>query len=391
VKKDRITVLHLITRLTLGGSAENTVQSVLMSERAGYHCLLASGPGEKDEVNVLEDARARGAEVIVIPSLRRAIHPWRDLRALWAIVRLIRRERVTVLHTHTSKAGLLGRVAAWLCRVPLVIHTPHGHVFYGYYGRRVTTLFTALERWMARMTDRIVTLTPREIPEHLERGIGRASQFVAIPSGVNLERVVNAALSQDVTRKSLDVPSRCHLLVSVGRLVPIKGYSVLLAALPRILAEFPETRLAIAGDGDLREALLREADSLGVSHAVLLLGARSDVPTILSAGDLVVVPSLNEGMGRVLVEAMALGKAVVASRVGGVPHVVVDGETGLLVSPSDPAALAGAIVALLKDPERRRAMGGAGRRRAHAEFSLEVMEARLLALYRDCLIEKGLA
>jgi glycosyltransferase involved in cell wall biosynthesis len=304
---------------------------------------------------------------------------------------LIRRERVTVVHTHTSKAGLIGRVAAWLTGVPVVIHTPHGHVFYGYYGRFSNALFVGLERWMARLTDKIVGLTPREGPEHLERGIGRPGQFVAIPSGVNLEAVIRTALPQEVARKSLEIPREARLIVAVGRLVPIKGYDVLLRAMPEVLAALPESRLVIAGDGDLKDALQREAEALGLSRAVSFLGARSDVPTIIQAADLMVLPSLNEGMGRVLVEAMALGKPIVASHVGGVPHVVVDGETGLLVPPSDPPALARAIVALLGDPERSRAMGEAGRRRAMEEFSLAVMEERILALYRDCLIEKGLA
>ncbi|HLC41478.1 MAG TPA: glycosyltransferase family 4 protein [Methylomirabilota bacterium] len=387
----KVTVLHIITRLTLGGSAENTIQSVLMGSRAGYRSILVSGPGEEDEVTIVDDARRRGVEVIVIPTLRRAVRPWRDLRALWAMIGLIRRERATIVHTHTSKAGLLGRIAAWLCRAPIVIHTPHGHIFYGYYGRLATAIFTMLERWMARVTDRIVTLTPRGIPEHLERGIGTATQYVAIPSGVNLDAVVRAALPLDEARKALEAPPHLKLLASVGRLVPIKGYSVLLAGLPKILVAVPEAHLMIAGDGELRETLDREADTLGVRHALTLLGARSDVPIVLSAADLVVLPSLNEGMGRVLVEAMALGKAVVATSVGGVPHVVVDGETGLLVPPSDPDALAKAIIALLTNPERCRAMGEAGRRRALAEFSLTVMEGRILGLYRDCLTEKGLA
>jgi glycosyltransferase involved in cell wall biosynthesis len=388
--KDQVKILHIITRLTLGGSAENTIQSVLMGNRAGYHSILVSGPGEEDEVSTIDDARRRGAEVIVTPTLRRAIHPWRDLRALWAVVRLIRRERATIVHTHTSKAGLLGRVAAWLCRVPIVIHTPHGHVFYGYYGGVATAVFTTLEQWMARVTDRIVTLTPRGIPEHLDRRIGHAAQYVAIPSGVNLDAVIRAALPQDVARKHLETPSHQKLLVSVGRLVPIKGYNVLVAALPKILAAVPETHLMIAGDGELRETLEQEAERLGVRHALILLGARSDVPIILSAADLVILPSLNEGMGRALVEAMALGKAVVATSVGGVPYVVVEGETGLLVPPSDPDALAAAIITLLKDPERCRMMGEAGRRRAYEEFSLTVMEARIVSLYRECLVEKGL-
>ena len=384
-----MTVLHLITRVTLGGTASDIIDSVLATSHGGFPTILATGVDE-GEISMVEEARARGCRVEVIRELRRDISPVKDLVALWRIVRLLRRERVTLLHTHTSKAGFLGRLAAGLARTPLVVHTPHGHIFYGYYGRALTTLFVLLERIAAPLTDRIVVLTEQELEEHLERRIGRREQFAVIPSGVNLPALRAQAPPREEARRRLGVAADCLLLVGVGRLVPIKGFDVLVRALPAIVKEAPAARLCLVGDGPDRPALEAEARALGVADRVLLAGAHEEVAPFLAAADLLVAPSRNEGLGKALVEAMALGLPVVATRVGGIPAVVADGQTGSLVPPDDPPALARAVGALLKDPELRRRAGEAGRRRAE-QFSLAAMESRLLGLYRELGARKGLA
>ncbi len=382
-----MTALHLITRLTLGGSARNTIDSVVALDRAGWRTLLAAGMVEA-EVSLLEAARA--CRTVVLPALTRRLSPAKDLRVLWEVFRLIKRERVTLVHTHTSKAGILGRLAAWLARVPIIVHTPHGHIFYGYFGRGLTAFFVGLERLAARLTDRIVVLTERGVEEHLARGIGRREQFRVIPSGVDLERLRRGAPSWEAARTRLGVASETRLIVGVGRLEPVKGFHVLVRALPLILQAVPSARVLLVGEGSLRPALLAEARALGVAERLGITGAREDVAPFLAAADLVVAPSLNEGMGRALVEAMALGRPLVATRVGGIPAVVMDGETGRLVPPDDPSALARAVAELLESPALRQRMGEAGRRRAE-QFSLAVMEARLLDLYRELCAQKGLA
>jgi glycosyltransferase involved in cell wall biosynthesis len=385
---ERLKVLHVITRLTLGGSAENTIDSVVALERAGYDVILATG-GEAEEIEVVESARARGCRIVPVPALVRNLRPLHDLRALWSLFGLIRLERFQIVHTHTSKAGFVGRVAAWLARVPVIVHTPHGHVFWGYFSLAYTRLFVWLERLAARLTDRLVMLTEGELEDHGLRKVGRPEQYVVIPSGVNLDKVRLEAPSREVARLRLGVGPEALLVAGAGRLIAIKGFQTLIGAFPAVAGAVPAARLVIAGEGPLRGALLEEARALGVSDRVEIKEGVDGVWTVLSAGDLVVVPSLNEGMGRVVVEAMALGRAVVASAVGGIPTVVIDGETGLLVPPEDPEALARAVIELLKSAERRALMGEAGRRRAE-EFSLPVMERRLLDLYRDLLAEKGL-
>lgn len=383
-----MTALHLITRLSLGGPSLNTIDSVVALDRAGWRTILAVG-SVGDEIPVLDQARARGCRTVLLPALTRAVSPARDLLALWQIFRLIRQERVALVHTHTSKAGFVGRLAAWLARVPVVVHTPHGHVFYGYYGPTLTAVFSGLERLAARLTDRIVVLTERGIEEHLARGIGRREQFSVIPSGVDLEAVRRDAPPYEAARGRLGVDPECCLIVGLGRLVPVKGFQTLVKALPLILSVVPSARLLLVGDGPLRADLVAKAQALGVGDRLEMAGAQLDPAPFLAAADLVVAPSLNEGMGRVLVEAMALGRPVVATRVGGIPAVVVEGETGSLVPPDDPPALARAVSELLKDPGLRQRMGEAGRRRAE-QFSLAVMESRLVDLYRGLCAEKGL-
>ena len=383
-----MTALHLITRLSLGGPSLNTIDSVLAQARAGWRTILATG-SVGTEISVVDQARSRGCNTVLLPRLTREVSPAKDLVVLWEIFRLIKREQVMLVHTHTSKAGFLGRLAAWLARVPMILHTPHGHVFYGYYGPRLTAFFVRLERLAARLTDRIVVLTERGRDEHLARGIGRPEQFVVIPSGVDLQAVRRSAPPYETARGRLGVNPETCLVVGLGRLVPVKGFQVLVKALPLIVSAVPSARLLLVGEGPLREDLLVEAQALGVGDCLKLAGAQSDPAPFLAAADLVVVPSLNEGMGRVLVEAMALGCPVVATRVGGIPAVVADGESGLLVPPDDPPALARAVGELLKDPGLRQRMGEAGRRQAE-QFSLAVMESRLLHLYRELCAEKGL-
>jgi glycosyltransferase involved in cell wall biosynthesis len=308
--------------------------------------------------------------------LVRPIRPIADIRALLEIRTAIRKARPDIVHTHTSKAGFLGRLAARQERVPRIVHTPHGHVFHGYFSPRVTRGIILLERLAARWTDRIVTLTDAEADQHLALGIGRREQFVTIPSGVDLESVL-AAVSHRV------VPSG-KIIGTVGRLAAVKGHEYLLRAMPIILKQHPDSSVVLVGDGEERQALQDLSKSLGVAHAVHFTGHREDVAALIAGMDVFVLPSLNEGMGRVLVMAMALGKPIVASRTGGVPELLGNGEAGVLVPPGNPDALAAVVNDLLANPERAKPLAEAGRRRAPL-YSTRVMIESLEKLYRELM------
>jgi glycosyltransferase involved in cell wall biosynthesis len=381
-------VLHAITRLTLGGSAENTIASCVVLDAAGYECLLAASFRESD-ASSLADARRRGCRLVDLPALGREVAPVADLTALAQILRLIRREQPAIVHTHTSKAGFIGRLAAVIARVPAVIHQPHGHVFYGYYSARRTAVFTALERQAARWTDRIITLTDRGAVEHLAHGIGRAEQYVTVPSGVPTAELRAAAPARREARARLGLDPTAFVVVGLGRLVPIKGFDFLVRALPAVVEQIPSARVLLVGEGAERPRLEALARSLGVAERLGMLGGVFDVTTRLAAADVLAVPSRNEGMGRVIVEAMALGIPVVATAVGGVPDVVADGESGRLVGPGDVDALATALVELGRDEALRGKLGEAAQARAES-FSSAVAREKLLAVYADLVRAKRL-
>ena len=382
-------VLHPITRLTLGGSSENTIASCVALDRAGYQCVVATSFRESDAAS-LDDARRRGCRVVDIPWLGREMAPLADLAALAELVRSIGGERPAIVHTHTSKAGFVGRLAAAIARVPAVIHQPHGHIFYGYYSPRRTAVFTALERLAARWTDRIITLTDRGAAEHLARGIGRAEQYATVPSGVPIGELRATAPARAEARARLGLDPDAFVVVGLGRLVPIKGFDLLVRALPAVAEHVPSARVLLVGDGAEREHLEALAAALRLTGRLRLAGETLDVAAHLAAADVVAVPSRNEGMGRVIVEAMALGLPVVATAVGGIPDVVTDGECGRLVAPEDVDALSVALIELGRDPALRRKLGEAAMQRAEA-FSTSVAREKLLAVYTSLVRAKGLA
>ena len=390
----RRVVMHIITRLDGGGSAMDTVCTVLRHDRRRFRVMLVCGQKEamSAEESALIDAGLRDlqrAEVplITIPSMAREINPFRDVRAVWGLWRLMRRERPAIVHTHTSKAGLVGRLAAWLARVPVVIHTPHGHIFYGYYGMLMSKMICWVERILAMPTDRIVTLTDQGAREHIQHKIARPQKFAVIPSGITLSTFRSVRVDRSVKRKELGIPVEGVVVGTVGRLVPVKGHAWLLQSAPRILCEYPQACFVFIGDGPLSNQLRLLADNLGVSASVLFLGVRRDVPECLATFDVFVLPSLNEGMGLALVEAMAMGLPVVASRVGGVPDIVTDGVNGVLVPACDEQALASAVLGLLRDPSQRKAFGESAIRSVNQRFDItstvEAIENLYDAVWRE--------
>ena len=369
-----IRVLHIITRLDVGGSAENTLISATRMPPTEFACSVIFGRTVDPPPRLNETLHAARVPWFEVPSLVRPVGLANDLRALWLVLRLVRSIRPDIVHTHSSKAGFVGRLAAKIAPVPHILYTPHGHVFQGYFSPHVTRRFILMERLAARWTDRIVTLTDAEADQHLALGIGRREQFVTIPSGIDLNRVTTVMPRRLITHGTI--------VGTVARLVPVKGHLFLLEAIPKVLRRFPEARFVFVGEGETRPALQDQARRLGISDQITFAGFQEDVPALLAGMDTVVLPSLNEGMGRVLVMAMALGKPIVATSVGGVPELLSDGEAGLLVPPGDSVAIAEAVSTLLCDPSRARALGEAGRRRA-SHYSAESMISALAKVYHE--------
>lgn len=375
-------VLHVITRMDVGGSSDDTLLLATRLARPEFDSHLISGP-TTEPVPGLTDCLARaGVPWSHAPTLQRRLSLRRDLLALRDLRDRIRHIRPDIVHTHSSKAGFVGRLAARMAGVSRILYTPHGHVFHSYYGSPLTRLFIALERFAARFTERIIVLTNAEAEQHIAVGVGTRGQFIIIPSGVDLAAVRAEARGAARVRCELGLSGDTPIIGSVARLVPVKGLRYLVEAMPAILRRCPAAHLVLAGDGDERPMLARLGREHGIADRVHLLGFRPDAAAVTAALNAFVLPSLNEGQGRVLVTAMALGVPIVATKVGGVPEVVEDGRQGLLVPSADPQALAEAVAALLTQPEYAAVLGASGRSRAPL-FSVEVMLDRHACLYRD--------
>lgn len=374
----RIRVARIITRLNVGGPA---IQALMLSERldpARYDCMLVCGTEGPSEGNMLA-LRGSAVTPTLVPELGRSISPLRDIVAFVRLVRVLRAFRPHVVHTHLAKAGLLGRVAARVAGAPVVVHTFHGNVLRGYFRGPLTAAFIGLERLLARISSRIVAISPGQRRELEELGIGR-ERIVEIPLGFDLAPFATAAPG------SLRAEVGSGPLVGiVARLVPIKAVDVFLRAARRVSEARPNVRFVVVGDGDLREDLEVLARTLGIAESVRFLGWRADLPSIYADLDVLVLTSQNEGTPVSIIEALAAGRAVVATEVGGVGDVLGACERGLLVPRGDADAVAGAIVRLLDDAELRARLGAAGQSYALATHDGAALLRRIDRLYSDLL------
>jgi len=379
-------IARVIARLNVGGPAQHVILLAAGMDPARFQSTLITGVPDPDEGDFAALARSRGLEPVVIPSLGRAIHPAHDLAALVRLVALFRMLRPDLVHTHTAKAGALGRVAARLAGVPILVHTFHGHIMEGYFSPAVTRLFLGIERALARRTDRIVTVSPRVRESLLALGIGRPEQVEVVPLGLPLERFVAAAPGGARLRERLAIPPDAPLLGSVGRLVLIKDHPTLFAALCQ--KDAGAAHLLVVGDGERRTALEAMAWNLGLAGRVHFLGWREDLETILPELDMVICCSRNEGTPVALIEAMAAGVPVLSTDVGGVADLVTHGKTGWLVPAGDPAALARGIRDLLADAERRWDLVAAARPAVLGTHGASGLIQRIEAMYTALAAEK---
>lgn len=380
-------IVHIITRLILGGAQENTLLTVEgLHHRHGDDVTLITGPAEGPEGDLFDRAERQGLKVEVMPELVRAVRPWTDLKAYRGLRQALRRLRPDVVHTHSSKAGILGREAAWSERVPAVVHTVHGLPFGPSESAAKNRLYVALERRAARRCHKIVSVCDAMTEQALAAGVGRPDQYVTIYSGMDVDAFLNPPRPRAAVRRELGLADDEVAFGTVARLFERKGHDDVLAAAPGALAVNPKVRFVFIGDGVLRDRLAAEAERLGVRHAVQFVGLvpTGRIPELLGAMDAVVHPSLREGLARVLPQALLVGLPVVSYDVDGAREVVLP-ETGVLLRPRDVAGLRAAILRLADDPALRAAMGREGRRRFADQFRHETMTDRLRALYVELL------
>lgn len=384
-------VARIIARLNIGGPAIQAARLTTLLEPHGYHTRLFHGrlaEGEGD----MSDLLAPGADVVFVPTLGRPVAPLDDLRALGRLYRELRRLRPHIVHTHTAKAGLLGRLAGAAYnltrgRAPRarLVHTYHGHVLEGYFGRAATTIFLALERLAARWTDAIVTVSPT-VRDELAGSyrIGHPAQYRVLPLGLDLEpfAAVDAAARREA-RRAFGIAAGAPVLCTVGRLTAIKQHDLFLETVARVAARHPDVVALVAGDGELRARLEARAAAPDLAGRVRFLGWRRDLPTVYAAADLFVLTSRNEGTPVALIEAMAAGVPGVCTEVGGVRDVIGGGDAGVLARGIDD--LVAGVLALIEAPDRRTALGAQARARVIARYTTDRLVADVVHLYADLL------
>ena len=351
-----LVVLRIIDRLNVGGPAIHAVMLAKGLDAARFETVLVTGSVEPGEADMSYLADERGVAREVIPALGRELRPLRDLRTAWQLYRLMRRVRPDVVHTHKSKAGAIGRVAAILAGVPVRVHTFHGHVFHGYFGRLKTLFFLTIERLLARRTDRLVALSDELVTELAERyRIAPRERFTIVKLGFDLGRFAAADRHRGELRRELGVAEGTRLVGIVGRMVPVKDHATFVAAAAELAARHADVHFVFVGGGELLDAVTADVAARGLAARTHLLGWRRDLERIYADLDVVALSSVNEGTPVTLIEGMASGIPVASTAVGGVADVLRHGARGELAPAGDAPALAAAIERALAPAARERA------------------------------------
>ncbi len=381
-----IRILRIIARLNIGGPA---IHVTLLTEKLGaptYHSTLVCGNIEAGEGDMQYFAEKHGVTPLLLPELGRSLNPLRDLSTIWQLYQLMRQIQPQVVHTHTAKAGFVGRVAAKLAGVPVIVHTFHGHVFQGYFSPAKTKMFILLERITARMSDTVITLTEglrRELSE--EYGIARRSRITVLPLGLDLDAFARVPRQSGDFRSAHSIAPDVPLIGIVGRLVPIKNHELFLQAAVKVRERLPNACFAIIGDGELRAELEATTARLGLTDCVRFVGWVREVAPVYSDLDALVISSRNEGTPVSVIEALSARCPVVTTAVGGLPDLLDQGALGTLVPTEDVNALADAIVrTVTAPPDTTRAQ-----QLMLDRYGIDRLVMDLDQLYRGILAKKG--
>jgi glycosyltransferase involved in cell wall biosynthesis len=369
--------------MIVGGAQENTLISVEgLDQMPEYEVTLATGIDKGPEGELLARAR-HTARVVLVPELSRNINPVADFRALWKLYRLIRCGRYHIVHTHSSKAGVLGRLAAWLAGTPFIVHTLHSLVFHDYQPWIVNRTWRLVKKICAPLTDHFISVSSIISQKAIDAGIAPAEKFTTVYSGMELDRFLKAKVDAQLVRREFGIPENAPVVGKIARLFHLKGHDQLMDAAPEIVKKHRDVRFFLVGDGVLYDHLRDRARSLGILDNFVFAGLIDPerIPEMLSAMDIVVHTSLREGLARVLPQALAMGKPCVSFELDGAPEVVIPDKTGYLVAPNDTAGLARAVSCLLDNPELRVAMGEAGRRHVDPAFRAETMVRQIAEVY----------
>ncbi len=386
-KAGPIKVMHVIARLNIGGPAIHAILLAALLDKERFASTLVTGVEAEHEGNMLDFAETKGVAPVIVEELGRELNPVRDLSTLRRLRLLMRRIRPEIVHTHTAKAGAVGRVAARTCGVPVVVHTFHGHVFHGYFSRSKTRLFLAIERRLGRWSDAIITLSEQQRAEIHAFGIAPLEKIHVIPLGFDLRPFTDPR--RGAFRREIGVADDEKLVGIVARLTPVKNHRLFLDAARLVAERDGRARFVIVGDGELRDTIERQARELGLTGRITFTGWRNDLPQVYADLDVLTLTSLNEGTPVSLIEAMASGCPVVSTAVGGVVDMIRDSENGLLAPSGDAPAIARGILRLLEDSSLPAHVRENARAFALRTYGLERCLEDIQNLYARLLRAKG--
>ncbi len=374
--------------MIVGGAQENTLFNCLdLIHHHGDSVRLVTGFSLGAEGELLAQSDTEGLDIEFIPSLIRSIHPKHDWVAYRELIRTIRSWKPDVVHTHSAKGGLLGRAAAWKCRVPCVVHTVHGAPFHPYQNRFSRHFFIACERWAARRCHHLISVADAMTQLMVDARVAPAEKFTTIYSGMNVEPFLESEVHREATRRELGLADDDILFGKIARLFHLKGHEFVIDAAKRVVERIPNAKFLFVGDGILKEELERRIESLGLMNRFLFTGLvpPREIPKLISAMDVLVHASLREGLARALPQGLIAGKPVISFDVDGAREVVLDGSTGCLIPPCDVGKLAEGMIELGESSEKRQRYGAEGRARFTDQFRHQQMTKEIRALYERVL------
>lgn len=384
-------VTHIITRLVVGGAQENTVATVIGLHRtAGVSVQLIAGPTTGPEGSLESCLADYPGTLTIVPSLVRPVHPWKDFVALRQLTLLLNQQKPDIVHTHSGKAGILGRIAAARAGVPVIIHHIHGPSFGNFQGALANFIFTAAERYAAKFTTHFICSAAAMTKLYLAAGIGRPEMFTRVFSGFKIEPFANAA-NEPLLRDQLRIPRDAFVIGKIARLFPLKGHADLLDAFQKILPQCPHAHLLFVGDGTLRPHLEQRVRELNLTDKVTFTGLvpPAEVPRYVGIMDCLAHLSTREALSRALPQALAAGKPVVAYDFDGANEVCLDNETGFIVRLGHENAAAERILLLARNPKLRAEFGQRGQKLVRENFAVAAMVSQLLQLYQRLLDRKS--
>lgn len=381
----KFNLLHFITKLELGGAQQSILYAVKNFDRNHFRVFLVSGA----EGFLVEEAlRLPRTQVILLPELKHPIRPPYDMATLAHLTKILRRHKIDLVHTHSSKAGIIGRVAGRIAGVPAIVHTIHGWSFNDYQRPLERKFFIGLERLTAKFTDRLIVVSATDIEKGLEEGIGRPEQYQMVHCGIEIDKFQYTRINIRKKREELGILSGGPLIGMIACFKPQKAPLDFIRAAGIVNRQFPQANFLLVGDGILRPQIESWIAQMNLNSQVILSGWREDIPEILASIDMLVLSSLWEGLPRVFLQAMAAGKPIVATAVDGAREVILDGVNGYLVPPRQPEKLAGKIMELLAHPRRAKKMGMQGRKLLNSSFDIDYMVRQLEEIYLRLLEEK---